>query len=140
MDLVNSMNRIGKVYIVGAGPGNIGMLTYQAEWAISSADIIVYDALVSPEIVALFPENTEKLFVGKRGGKHTLPQEQICERIIEEANKGKTVVRLKGGDPFMFGRGGEEVGALAAAGGKDPNAQRGPLQGSAHPAPCPRQD
>ena len=106
----------GKVFLVGAGPGDPGLLTLKAAGLIESADFIAIDALVSSEVAALVPDGTEVVYVGKRASAHTLPQEEINALLIREAKKGKRVVRLKGGDPFVFGRGGEEAEAIAAAG------------------------
>jgi len=106
----------GKVFLVGAGPGDPGLLTLKAAGLIESADFIAIDALVSSEVAALVPEGTEVVHVGKRASAHTLPQEEINALLVREAKKGKLVVRLKGGDPFVFGRGGEEAEAIAAAG------------------------
>jgi uroporphyrinogen III methyltransferase/synthase len=104
----------GVVYLVGAGPGDPGLLTRRAADLIARADLVAVDALVSPEIVATI--RCELVYVGKRAAAHTLPQDQINQLLIDEARKGKCVVRLKGGDPFVFGRGGEEAEDLAAAG------------------------
>lgn len=106
----------GKVFLVGAGPGDPGLLTRRAVELLQSADLVAIDALVSKEIVALVPAGVEVMHVGKRSSAHTLPQEQINQLLIDEAKKGKRVVRLKGGDPFVFGRGGEEAEDLVAAG------------------------
>ena len=106
----------GKVYLVGAGPGDPGLLTRRAAELIAAADVIAVDALVSKDITSSFPPAAEVVYVGKRASAHTLPQEQINLLLVEEAMKGKTVVRLKGGDPFVFGRGGEEAEELVAAG------------------------
>ncbi|HEY6137220.1 MAG TPA: uroporphyrinogen-III C-methyltransferase [Thermoanaerobaculia bacterium] len=106
----------GKVFLTGAGPGDPGLLTTLAAQLIATADLIATDALVSREIVALFPKTAQVVYVGKRASAHTLPQDQINQLLIDEAKKGKRVVRLKGGDPFVFGRGGEEAEELAAAG------------------------
>ena len=106
----------GKVFLVGAGPGDPGLLTVRAAELIASADLIAVDALVSAGIVERFPKSAEVVYVGKRASAHTLPQEEINQLLIAEAKKGKRVVRLKGGDPFVFGRGGEEAAELAAAG------------------------
>ncbi len=105
----------GEVWLVGAGPGNIGLLTLHAVNALQQADIIVYDALVSEDILALAPKTAERFYAGKRGGKASWKQDDICNTLIEQARQGKRVLRLKGGDPFIFGRGGEECEALAAA-------------------------
>ena len=106
----------GKVFLVGAGPGDPGLLTLRATELIAAAEVIALDALVSPEIAALIPTDIQVLHTGKRAGAHAMPQEDINALLIAEARKGKHVVRLKGGDPFVFGRGGEEALALAAAG------------------------
>lgn len=106
----------GKVFLVGAGPGDPGLLTLKAAGLIETADFIAIDALVSSEVAALVPEGTEVVHVGKRSNAHTMPQDEINALLVREAKKGKLVVRLKGGDPFVFGRGGEEAEAIAAAG------------------------
>ena len=108
--------KTGKVWLVGAGPGDIGLLTVKAVETIKEADIIVYDALIGDALFSLFPEGAEYISVGKRSGNHTMPQEQIDRVLLEEACKGRNVVRLKGGDPFLFGRGGEELELLAEQG------------------------
>ena len=106
----------GKVYLVGAGPGDAGLLTLRAAELIERADLVALDALVSQDIAARIPKTTEVVYVGKRASAHALPQDQINQLLVTEAKKGKTVVRLKGGDPFVFGRGGEEAEELLAAG------------------------
>jgi uroporphyrin-III C-methyltransferase len=106
----------GKVYLVGAGPGDPGLLTVKARDLLSSSEIVIYDYLVNPEILRLVPQSTERIYVGKVGGGRQTPQDQINTLLIEHALTGKRVVRLKGGDPFLFGRGGEEAEALCAAG------------------------
>ena len=106
----------GRVYLAGSGPGDPRLLTIRAAECIASADLIAVDALVSSQITATFPPTAEVVFVGKRASAHTLPQEEINALLIAEARKGKSVVRLKGGDPFVFGRGGEEAQELMAAG------------------------
>lgn len=111
-----SPNSNGKVFLVGAGPGDLGLLTLKAAGLIESAEFIAIDALVSSEIAALVPSSTQVVYVGKRSSAHTLPQEEINALLIAEAKKGKRVVRLKGGDPYVFGRGGEEAEAIVAAG------------------------
>jgi len=106
----------GRVFLVGAGPGDPRLLTVRAAELIASADFIAIDALVSKEIAALIPNRAEIVYVGKRAGAHTLPQEKINKLLIDQARNGKRVVRLKGGDPFVFGRGGEEAEEIVAAG------------------------
>jgi uroporphyrinogen III methyltransferase / synthase len=106
----------GKVYLVGAGPGDARLLTLRAAELLASADLVVLDALVSNDIAAMIPKSAQIVYVGKRAAAHSLPQDQINQLLIDEAKNGKRVVRLKGGDPFVFGRGGEEAEELAAAG------------------------
>jgi uroporphyrin-III C-methyltransferase len=103
----------GKVYLVGAGPGDPELLTLRAVELLSKADIVIYDRLVGKSILKFASKTAEKIYVGKKAGKHEVPQDEINELIINAALKGKKVVRLKGGDPFLFGRGGEEAEALA---------------------------
>jgi uroporphyrin-III C-methyltransferase len=107
---------IGKVYLVGAGPGDPGLLTLKGKILLESADVVVYDALVSPEILAKIALHAEKIDAGKRMGRHSLLQNQTTELLIAKAREHAIVVRLKGGDPFIFGRGGEEMEDLIAAG------------------------
>src|SRR5271167_1009248 len=113
---MSTNNRPGTVYLVGAGPGDPGLLTLRAAELLRSAEVLLYDALASDAIVALARPGCERIFVGKRGGNHAMPQDEIEALAIRLAREGKNVVRLKGGDPFVFGRGGEEAQALRAAG------------------------
>ncbi len=106
----------GKVYLVGAGPGDPGLLTLRAFELIGKAEVILFDQLVDERVREFFPEAAEKIFVGKEGGTHYVTQDETIGLIVEKARAGKTVVRLKGGDPFVFGRGGEEAEACAEAG------------------------
>ncbi|MEY2574458.1 MAG: uroporphyrinogen methyltransferase / synthase [Verrucomicrobiota bacterium] len=106
----------GKCFLVGAGPGDLGLVTLRAKECVERAEVIVYDYLCNPEMLRWAPETAERIFAGKKAGAHTLTQEQINALLVEKTREGKTVVRLKGGDPFLFGRGGEEAQALAAGG------------------------
>jgi uroporphyrin-III C-methyltransferase len=106
----------GKVYLVGSGPGGAGLLAIRARTVIDSADVVLYDQLPGEEILASLPSDAELIDCGKYGRKHTLEQDEIEQMMIDRANQGKIVVRLKGGDPFLFGRGGEELEAVRAAG------------------------
>ncbi len=99
---------MGKVYLTGAGPGDIELLTLKAAKVIKKADVVIYDRLANPEILKMCKDGCEFLYVGKEDGKHILPQDKINEVIYQSALKYDIVVRLKGGDPFVFGRGGEE--------------------------------
>ncbi|MDQ6973707.1 MAG: uroporphyrinogen-III C-methyltransferase [Mariprofundaceae bacterium] len=104
----------GEVALVGAGPGDASLLTLAAAKLIGDCDVIVHDALVSDEIMSMVCPSAELIFAGKRGGKPSASQQDICDTLIKLGKENKRVVRLKGGDPFVFGRGGEEIRALAA--------------------------
>lgn len=104
----------GKVYLVGAGPGDPGLITVKGIKALNKAEVVVYDYLANPKLLSHVPPEAERIYVGKKGGCHTLSQEGINRLLVKKALEGKTVVRLKGGDPFIFGRGGEEIEALLA--------------------------
>ncbi|MEW6991218.1 uroporphyrinogen-III C-methyltransferase [Colwelliaceae bacterium 6441] len=106
----------GEVALVGTGPGDPDLLTLQAYRFIQQADIVIYDRLVSKEIMALLPENVDKIYVGKKQAEHRIPQEGINQLLVDHAKSHKKVVRLKGGDPFVFGRGGEEAQFLLTHG------------------------
>ena len=106
----------GKVFLTGAGPGDPGLLTVRARDVLSDAGVLLYDALASNAVVALAPPGCERIYCGKRGGGESMPQAEIEKLMIAKAREGKRVVRLKGGDPFLFGRGGEEAQALHEAG------------------------
>ncbi|MDI9644827.1 MAG: uroporphyrinogen-III C-methyltransferase [Candidatus Verstraetearchaeota archaeon] len=108
--------RKGKVFLVGAGPGDPGLLTLRAAEILKGAEVVVYDRLVNASILGMVPEGAEMLYVGKMPRRHEVPQEEITKLLIEKAREGKVVVRLKGGDPFLFGRGGEEAEALVSEG------------------------
>jgi len=111
----SSSDRGGRVSLVGAGPGDPELLTLRAYRRIVEADVVLYDNLVSPEVLALINPLAEKRYVGKKAAKHALPQSDVNQSLIDLARSGHRVVRLKGGDPFIFGRGGEELEALLTA-------------------------
>ena len=106
------MGSTGKVYLVGAGPGDAGLLTLRGAELLRRAEVVVYDALVNRELLALAPESAEIIYGGKRSRDHAIPQGDLNRLLVEKAREGKTVVRLKGGDPYVFGRGGEEATEL----------------------------
>ena len=107
---------IGKVWLVGAGPGDAGLFTLKGLEVLNKAEVVVYDSLVGQGVLTKIPDSARLIYVGKRSDKHTLPQEQINQVLLKEAQKGYRVVRLKGGDPFLFGRGGEELELLTEHG------------------------
>ncbi|HXM74246.1 MAG TPA: uroporphyrinogen-III C-methyltransferase, partial [Chthoniobacterales bacterium] len=111
-----SKKKSGKVYLVGAGPGDLGLVTLRAKECIESADVIVYDYLANPEMLAWARDDAEIIYAGKKGGDHALNQDEINKLLIAKAGEEKQVVRLKGGDPFVFGRGAEEAKAIVDAG------------------------
>ena len=106
----------GRVYLVGAGPGSVDLLTLRAAALIGRADVLVHDRLVGDDVLALAPASAERVYVGKARGRHTLPQPEINALLVRYALAGRDVVRLKGGDPFVFGRGGEEIDTLSGEG------------------------
>ena len=107
---------VGQVALVGAGPGALGLLTLRGKELLEAAQVVVYDRLVGPDILALIPPNAERIDVGKESGRHPVPQERISQLLAEKALEGKRVARLKGGDCFLFGRGGEELEVLIQQG------------------------
>src|SRR3989339_885020 len=110
------MAKRGMVYIIGAGPGDPGLITLRGVECIREADVVIYDYLVNPEILRHARPDVRLIYAGKRGGEHTLVQDEINRRLVEEAGTGAVVARLKGGDPFIFGRGGEEAEVLREEG------------------------
>jgi len=117
MGIIFSMakKQSGICYLTGAGPGDLGLVTLKAREVIEQAEVVVYDYLCNPEMLAWAPEGAEVIYAGKKAGAHTMNQEEINALLVKKTQAGKRVVRLKGGDPFLFGRGGEEAEALAAA-------------------------
>ncbi|HBB35340.1 MAG TPA: uroporphyrinogen-III C-methyltransferase [Cyanobacteria bacterium UBA8803] len=113
---MNQPKCLGKVYLVGAGPGDPGLLTLKGKTLLEHADVVIYDALVSPQILATINPHAEKINAGKRRGRHSLVQAETTQLLIEKAQTHAIVVRLKGGDPFVFGRGGEEMEDLVKVG------------------------
>jgi len=107
---------VGRVALVGAGPGDPELITLKGARLLREADVVIYDNLVAPGLLDLCSPTAERIFVGKMAGNHTLPQDEISQLIVDKAMTGKAVVRLKGGDPFVFGRGGEELAVLLEAG------------------------
>ena len=112
--------KLGRVYLVGAGCGRADLITLRGMRLLESCDAVVYDDLIDPALLDLAPLDAERRYLGKRCGKHSAPQEDISAALISMAREGKTVVRLKGGDPFVFGRGGEELLALRRFRGSPP--------------------
>ena len=108
--------KTGKVWLVGAGPSDPGLFTLKGKALLEKADVVIYDRLVGDGVLAMIPPGVEMIDAGKNAGNHVMPQEEINAVLVAHAAEGKRVVRLKGGDPFLFGRGGEEAEVLCAAG------------------------
>ncbi len=115
-DVTHHNTRPGKVYLVGAGPGDPGLITLKGKTLLEHADVVIYDALVSPPILAMIGPQAEQINAGKRRGQHSLLQSETTQLLVQKAQDRAVVVRLKGGDPFIFGRGGEEMAELIQAG------------------------
>jgi uroporphyrinogen III methyltransferase/synthase len=113
---MNKKTTKGKVYIIGAGPGDAGLITLKGIDCLRVADVVIYDYLVSKDLLKYARGDARFIYAGKQGSAHTLSQWQINDLLVKEAKAGNTVARLKGGDPFIFGRGGEEAVKLAASG------------------------
>src|ERR1051326_5770767 len=109
-------HKANKVYLVGGGPGDPELITWKGHKLLAIADCILYDHLAPEALLNVAPQHAERIYVGKKKSVHAFSQEEICAMMIDRARRGLNVVRLKGGDPFIFGRGGEEIEALAAAG------------------------
>ncbi len=115
-ETINPSSSTGKVYLLGAGPGDPGLMTVKGKTLLEHADVVIYDALVSPAILQMISPQAERINAGKRRGRHSKLQKETTELLIQKAENNAVVVRLKGGDPFVFGRGGEEMSDLIAAG------------------------
>src|SRR2546421_9925508 len=116
MESKSTNESVGRCFLVGAGPGDLGLVTLRAKECIERAEVIVYDHLANPEMLGWARDDAEIINAGKKAGEHVLSQEEINELLVEKAHAGKEVVRLKGGDPFIFGRGAEEAKAIVDAG------------------------